>query len=472
MNYTYGIMKSNQPPILSLPDELLDNILSAVCSIDDDRTRSYINPTHAPSILCLVCRRFYHIAVSYLYTNLRIDTRFTDYPQKGIAKDPRLVHKCCSQNPSIWRLCRRLRLSCDPYRPDPIANRCACDIFLDFTTWFTQAKSFDLYGPWEDQKTWNVLRSALANFSDLTELSMRDSLELGKVVDTLGDMRASTIQSLTLDGISTDLDPLECSQLEAQAGTASFKTLKLRDFLQTPEVMEALVKWPHTLESFDLHFTFGACYSKAGLYEDWSLATLQPILAIHRSTLRSISIRCINSGGLSGFDMRAFPRLEELCLSKGATSPHYRDSLIHANLIPNLIAPQLRIFHWDMTLEDQQCMETLYCLQDEEENFLRAIAHAAIEAKVPLRMLRVTYEPDTWLKNEIGYPWDRLDALGREPELLAAGIRVCYNTPNIRREEFEKKIEEIREREEKKRTRQTTPWSLAEDGGENTLATV
>ncbi|KAL4970612.1 uncharacterized protein BDV14DRAFT_195295 [Aspergillus stella-maris] len=469
-------MEGNHPPILRLPDELLDNVISAVYSIDSGRGRSYTNPTHAPTILCLVCRRFHHIAVSYLYTNVRIDTRFADYWRKGIAKDPRLVHKCWSQNPSIWHLCRRLRLSCDPYRPDPIANRCACDTFLDFTTWFTQTKSFDLSSLGKDEKTWDVLRSALANFFNLTELSLRDgddyTLELGEVLETLGDMRSSTIQSLTLDGISTNFDPLAHGQLEAQAGTASFKTLKLRSFLQTPDVMRALVKWSHTLESFDLHFTFGACYDEMGLYEYWSLATLQPILAIHRTTLRSISIRCINSGGLAGFDMRAFPRLEELCLSEGSTSPHHRDSSLLANLIPNLIAPQLRNFHWDMTLEDQQCAETLYCLQEEEENFLRAVAHAAIEAKVPLRMLRVTYNPDTWLEYEIGYPWDRLDALGREPELAAAGIRVCYNTPNISREEFDKRIEEIREREEKKRAREATPWSLEEDGDENTLATV
>ncbi|KAL4795374.1 hypothetical protein BDV19DRAFT_168755 [Aspergillus venezuelensis] len=395
----YRIIKGNQPPILRLPDELLDNIVSASCSIDNDRGRSYTNPTHAPVILCLVCRRFYHIAVSYLYTDLRIDTRFADYWRKGIAKDPWLVDKCCSQNPSLWRLCRRLRLSCDPYRPDSIANRCACETFLDFTTWFTQTKSFDLSSLGKDVKTWDVLRSALANFFDLTGLSMRDgdgyALELGEVLETLGDMRSSTIKSLMLDGISTDLDSLRYSQLEAHAGTASFKTLKLRSFLQTPEVMRALVKWSHTLEFFDLHFTFGARYDEMGLYEHWSLATLQPILAIHRTTLRSISIRCINSGGLSGFDMRSFPRLEELCLSEGATSPHHRDSSLLANLIPNLIAPQLRIFHWDLALENQQCSETFYCLDEEEENFLRAIAHAAIEAKAPLRMLKVTYNPET-----------------------------------------------------------------------------
>jgi hypothetical protein len=213
--------------------------------------------------------------------------------------------------------------------------------------------------------------------------------------------------------------------------------------MQTPKVLEDLVRWPASLESFDLEYTFGACYSRKGLSIEWSLNTLQPILAIHRTTLLSISIRCINFGGLTGFDVRDFPNLQELRLSDATTSPRYRNYTTDAHLIPNLLAPRLRVFHWDLTLEDQQCSESLGYFSQEEEDFLRAVAHEAIKVKCPLRMLRITYTPYTWLESDIQYPWDRMDTLNRE--LQVAGIQVCYNPPTISHEEFSTQLRRVRE---------------------------
>ncbi|KAL4865948.1 hypothetical protein BDV12DRAFT_173619 [Aspergillus spectabilis] len=282
------------------------------------------------------------------------------------------------------------------------------DLFLDFTRWFTGTKSFVLTSLGKQNGTWAILRSALENFPALTELTLGGeysyNMELGKVLEILGDMWSSRIRTLKLAGISTSGDSSVLRQLQLQAETASFTTLKIRSFLQTPKVLEDLVRWPASLESFDLKYTFGACYSRTGLSIEWSLNTLQPILAIHRTTLQSISIRCINFGGLTDFDVRDFPNLQELRLSEATTSPRYRNSTADAHLIPNLIAPRLRVFHWDLTLEDQQCSESLGSFAQKEEDFLRAVAHEAIKVKCPLRMLRVTYTPDTWLESDIKYP--------------------------------------------------------------------
>lgn len=212
------------------------------------------------------------------------------------------------------------------------------------------------------------------------------------------------------------------------AGTGRFTTLKLENFLQTPDFLKVLVRWPARLEKFTLEHTYSACYSVIGLYDDWSLAVLQPTLTIHKSTLRTIKIRCINVGGLTGFDLRDFEKLQELSLSyqttRGTTDIH---------LIPNLLAPQLRVFHWDLTLEDQQCNESFDFFQQNEEDWLRTLALTAIEQGCPLRRIEIKFTP--MYSSPIGvYPWDRMDALGRE--LQPHGIKVCYNNPSMSREEY------------------------------------
>src|SRR5262245_20234252 len=95
--------------------------------------------------------------------------------------------------------------------------------------------------------------------------------------------------------------------------------LKVYGFLQTWEVLEALVRWPARLEKFSFQFGYRADYADYGLFTRWSLATLLPILAIHKRTLRSIKITNVSSGGLQGFDLSEFESLEYLSLSDATT---------------------------------------------------------------------------------------------------------------------------------------------------------
>lgn len=156
---------------------------------------------------------------------------------------------------------------------------------------------------------------------------------------------------------------------------------------------------------------------------------MQPILAIHKSTLRSISISCINVAGLDGFDLHEFENLEELSLSYQSTK-----GTVDIHLIPNFLAPQLRVFHWDLTLEDQQCNENLGDFQQKEEDWLRRLALTAITQGCPLRRIEITFTPLYTYYFDGVYPWDRMDALGRE--LQPHGIQVGYNPPCTSREGY------------------------------------
>ncbi|KAL4881419.1 hypothetical protein BJY04DRAFT_218235 [Aspergillus karnatakaensis] len=433
--------------ILRLPDELLEGIFRSACYTSPDNPNyRFINPTAASAALCLVCRRFYHIALPHLYAEFCVDYDFEDYARKGEAKDPDRVHSSCAQSPSLWPLCRRLALHCN----DELSDNETLEVLLDLTKWFSNTQTFFLSNLGRLDGPWSILRSALMNFSALIELDVSGEhtydMELGKVIETLGDIRSSQIQTLKLGGVSLDENTSVSKRLlRTLAGTASFTTLELRRFLQTPEILEHLVKWPASLETFKLDYTYGVWHRVNRRYNDWSLSTLQPILAIHQTTLRYISISHIDKGGLSGFDMRDFPKLQELRLSEATTSRGSRNPIAEAHLIPNLLAPRLSVFHWDMTLEVDSHMETIQDFAQGEEDFLRAFAREAIKAKCPLRLLKITYTPEgIGLDPNSKYPWDRLDTLDRE--FQPSGVRLHYNTPTISREEYLVGLERLRKR--------------------------
>jgi hypothetical protein len=167
---------------------------------------------------------------------------------------------------------------------------------------------------------------------------------------------------------------------------------------------------------------------------------LQPILATQRATLTHIRIQKIFSSGIEDFDMTRFPKLQSLWLSHDLTGTD-------TSLVANLVAPHLRVFHWDQQLEDQQCCETLGSFGQREEDWLQAFAAAAVERKSTLRQIRIYYRPDPYLYSYNGededpllYPWDRMDKIARD--IQPHGIHLSYNKPNITREEFNKHLED------------------------------
>ena len=198
-------------------------------------------------------------------------------------------------------------------------------------------------------------------------------------------------------------------------------------FLQTPEVLGYLVKWAARLETFKLHYTYRHDYAEEGLYTHWSLDTLQPILQAHRKSLRYIKIKNINGAvGLERCNMSYFTSLERLDLS-------YRVTGTDTSLVANLLAPRLSTFRWVLTLEDQQCGEDLWHFQEPQEEWLRALANAAIQCGSSLCEIRVKYRPvlDFYYPGKpdgVVYPWARMDRIAKEVE--PHGIKISYSDPN------------------------------------------
>ncbi|KAL4970613.1 uncharacterized protein BDV14DRAFT_163648 [Aspergillus stella-maris] len=395
--------------------------------------------------------------LSIFNAHLCVDYRHRYHAVRGLVKDPQLLHRLITQRPLLLPLCRRLSIRCTEDRTiygDTVPYAGDYTAFFDFARYFTKATSFHLAGVDGQKEAWLLLQAVLSNFSGLNEVELTSTwlaLRLDKLVKILAEEDSGSpplsLRSLLLDEVSRNCGEKALRLLRSCQGTSSIKILKLRDFLQTQTVLSDLVKWPKALEVFDLQYiyTLASCGHQQpgvmGLYTEWSLQTLQPILELHKRTLRAITIRGLNKSGLTGFDVRGVSNLRELYLSDGVTG---RDEMT-MNLIQCLLAPNLRVFHWNLTLEDQEHSEELGSFAQWEEDFLRCFATEAVRKACPLHILRLTFNPIHSTLNEISlYPWDHMDKLDHEFREHGWDVRLEYNQPSITREAFKKEMRRVR----------------------------
>ncbi|KAL4746854.1 hypothetical protein BDW72DRAFT_183940 [Aspergillus terricola var. indicus] len=434
--------------ILRLPDELLESILWYACPpVDGARYKPIVQEQREKrystlASWCLICWRLYPLAMSLLYGDLVVGCSPPRVQRESVSK---LLHRSCRQNPTLLGLCQQLTLNYRDHGPhyEEESGNPLYYIANDFTTLFTGVRSLTLFELRGDERAWKLLRQGLCKFRSLTELSLEHAtsfdMDLWRVLDMVNELACPQLRTLALYGVTTK-DSSARAKTQRKPRTSRIQSLKLRCFIGTPDDLEELVQWPEILEEFHLEFTFGDSYSDIGAYSYWSLATLQPILAIHKSTLRSIKIRALDTGGLAGFDAREFERLEELSLSSATICRSYKAWKRDDHTLSTLLGPRLRAFALDMTLEDQQHTESLNDFSEEEENWLRALCHLAVRQQLPLREIRIQFAPyeyDLYDSNS-WYPWDRMDDLNREFQLH--GIRVRYSPPTVSRAEFEEWI--------------------------------
>ncbi|KAL4737419.1 hypothetical protein BDV11DRAFT_155059 [Aspergillus similis] len=436
---------SDRAYILQLPDELLEGILLYACPPFDGATYSQTVKERREeqySMLaswCLICRRLYPLVMPLLYRDLVVDCSPPQVQRESVSK---LLHRSCRQNPALWALCQRLTLHyfdhAAHYR-EGLGNPLYY-IANDFTTWFRGVRSLTLFQLRDDERAWQLLRQGLCNFRNLTELSLKHAIsydmDLWRVSNLVSELACPQLRTLALYGLTTRNSSAPAKP-QREPRTSRIRTLKLRCFMGTPDDLEELVQWPEVLEEFHLEFTFGDSYSDIGACDYWSLATLQPILAINKSTLRSIKIRALNIGGLAGFDAREFERLEELSLSSATICRTYKAWERDDHTLSTLLGPRLRAFELDMTLEDQQHTECFNDFGEEEENWLRALVRLAVKQRCPLREVRIQFAPYEYYlyDSNVRYPWDRMDDLDREFQLH--GTRVRYPPPTVSRADFE-----------------------------------
>ena len=219
--------------------------------------------------------------------------------------------------------------------------------------------------------------------------------------------------------------------------TAQFTTLWLSDYEESPWATVQLLQWPKEI----FHFKFGSFYNNRH-YMD--LPMLHSMLSIHRDTLKTLAI-----GYLSRSDHKAlfkavdFPNLEGLELSRWQMSKALESPASDADL---LLAPKLKTFKWDFSIYDQHS-EAWTDFGDTEENWLRGFLKAAISRKTMLKEVNVTFNPDDWeVKEEFGYPWDRMDAICEEFQPF--GVKLRYSEPCMTKAAWLERMKSLGQEEE------------------------
>ncbi|KAL4802203.1 hypothetical protein BDV18DRAFT_164378 [Aspergillus unguis] len=420
------------PALLRLPDELLSKIIEATHSEDRQFWRSQqehgFHRTCAS--LCLACRRLYPIAMPLLYSELVI----TCSPARQLSTSSKLLHRSCRQNPALWPLCRRLEIDHFDDSRGNDSGRPLDYIASDLISWLTGTTSLALMGLGQVETGWELLYRAAESFPNLNALVLEDGdhrIHPWRVMQILGE--GSEIRRLALDGVSKR-GPWDAAKSLPMPGTALIKSLELRFFLATPGELEDLMRWPAALENFELEWTFSNGEPGHDEHLEWSLAILQPLLAIQSETLRCIRIAHISPPGL-GLDLRAFEQLEHLCLMSQDLCVYPRGYDSDKGTLVRLLAPRPRLFTIEVNWDGHQEGTPVGAFRALEEDWLRAFGHVAVKHKSSLHEIRIKFEPYEDYTTDSVYPWDRMDALRQE---FRPRIKVTYSPPSISREEYAK----------------------------------
>ncbi|KAK3377086.1 hypothetical protein B0T24DRAFT_235111 [Lasiosphaeria ovina] len=445
-----------RPPIsaiLCVPDELLAQILELVLAYP---TRSWWAPDfdkffRTSVSVMLVCRRFRRLATPYLYRHVEVAAGSVgpNFPAAS-PRATRHLHRTFSQDPSLRRYCRILHVhfaASDSEAPWQIVD--------DLATWLVGTQhllidgAFDP-GDWDDwpfsirrtvrsghnlKRTWDFIRTAFRNMASLEEVSIRTGNGLLSLWTIIHNLRhAVHLRVVSLAGVSCTGSTLPDNAFQTRS--ALITSLRLSNFQDGPENLRRLLLFPAKLEEFSF------ASFRLDRTGPWNLSVVASALSPHKSTLRSLLVGSLGekSGSLTGVDLSEFTRLEELSLSYWATGSE-------AGTEAQLLAPGLRAFSWSFHLEDQQS-ESYFDFQEPQEKWLRTLVHTAVEERVPLRKLQITFVPSDYGKpgeaRPKEWPWDCMDrVVGKEMQDL--GVTLSHGEPTISRKDFLERGVEVEE---------------------------
>lgn len=163
------------------------------------------------------------------------------------------------------------------------------------------------------------------------------------------------------------------------------------------------------------------------MFENW--------LLIHRHTLTHIDIGYLR-GPSRLFNATLFPSLEFLRLSRWQMRSPVQFSTEDANVL----GPRLKTFSWNFNIHDQHS-EDWSAFGEPEANWVRDLAKCAAERKAVLAMVEIQFDPNSFwgTKEEMGYPWDRMDKV-RDQTLKPNGMYLVYSEPPIDRDAWLKYV--------------------------------
>ncbi|KAM5354682.1 hypothetical protein ACJ41O_001329 [Fusarium nematophilum] len=358
--------------------------------------------------LVTVCRRFHRLATPLLYLQIHVQGNKREINR----------HRSFSENPLLRSFSRDLTLNLHLANGDESARQLA--IYNDYAGWFKEVRYFELVTPDASNDRDPALTAfrclPLLESVKLSGLKWNSQVQAG--ISNLGNLKTLQLDGFELNGWKS------WSSLKKKNGTGQFDALKLFNYRDSLEALADLVRWSSKLEAFQF---VDPGYDKCR--QGWSFESLLSILMSQKSHLKRLHLYGLGRKAIGSLDLSDFHRLESLTLSDWDTGrgTHY---------LEGLIAPNLRRFCWTFEIHDRQ-LESLLDLGQEEEDWIRALASAAIRRRAALREIHIQYNPLPWSKSHrnlarekreaLIFPWDRLDAIAED--LRAGGISLTYDSP-------------------------------------------
>ena len=214
------------------------------------------------------------------------------------------------------------------------------------------------------------------------------------------------------------------------------------DYVDTGvEMLSSLLSWPARVEKLICLGRSRSGWSPIEFRDVWSglVPHLLSVQSVRVGSVTNPTLYPPLSGMLTGVDFTLFGALTFLSLSYWVTGSGPGEGC--------LLAPHLKTFEWTFDADDERLL-LLSHFGQKEEDFLRRLAAAAVERKIPLRNMDIVFTPASTVKTqdegveylgvteaEFEYPWDRMDRLAHEMRLSA--IELSYNKPPVSREQFE-----------------------------------
>ncbi|KAF4470825.1 F-box domain [Fusarium albosuccineum] len=380
--------------IMRLPDEILSKILDlaadTIFKADTFWGKDFFSKTTVA--LATVCRRFNRITTPRLYYHLVIWWGKTNHVTRSL-------HLTLRQRPELRQCCRRLTvIESRDYKPT--SSRQNPRKAMDLISWLTGTGQLKIIA-----------------HTKTAEIAMA-------IMQALGDLASHNANLAMLDLTCIARGRAHWQNLQGWEGTAPFTALKLYRFTNTTRDLDLVLKWPAKL--YELYF-HPWCRPGGGTH--WSFWRLQPMLDIHKSTLRKITIPELDEGDITNLNLSDYPNLEVLELPATLTGKDVAN-------VPRLVAPRLRVFRWNIITWRTESRVQPEDFDQAEEDWLRAFVQAAVERQVKLRQIFVDFVPTllVGLLVDARYPWDRMDDVGRD--VAQHGVKIGYFPPSITREEF------------------------------------
>ncbi|KAI1070598.1 hypothetical protein LB507_006674 [Fusarium sp. FIESC RH6] len=239
-------------------------------------------------------------------------------------------------------------------------------------------------------------------------------------------------------------------------GTSPVTCLKVHNFKQTPEELDALVRWSSNLEELCIRLERSWYGGSPRSWGGWTFAVVQPILEAQMASLRQLSIVGADNNNdditrdIENLDLTGFVNLEVLTL------PSYFTGLDKRH-IPRILAPNLRIFNWlgpfynstdrwvipeewvmpdDGVSPDEWGIPADWVYSDkriedfgqEQEDWVRAMVDFASKTQQKLREIYIAFKDQERGRGDdkpcLVSPCERLERIARDSEDL--GIKIRY----------------------------------------------